>query len=613
MIRGKQPAVAAGCKGLFRFMNLLSEIRSHFEPILEQLAPDAAKVPDYLAMIKPAQNSEHGDYQANFAMPLAKLFKKKPPEVAANVIAKLELGDVFEPPSVAGPGFINLRLKREWLAKQVQAMAADERLGIAQTTQPKTYVIDYSSPNVAKPLHVGHIRSTIIGEALSRILRFLGHTVIGDNHLGDWGTQFGMLLYGYKNFRDDAAFKADPVRELARLYRHVRELAKTNDDDEAEKGNPIADAYRAETVKLHEGDLENVALWKLFMPYCLAEIEVIYKRLDVHFTCQHGESFYQPMLADVVKTLLDKGIAERSDGAVIVRMSEDKVSLIQKRDGAFTYTTSDLATIQYRVAEWNPAAMLYVVDFRQGDHFKNLFAAARRAGFDNVELTHVSFGSVLGADKKPFQTRSGGVVELDVLLDKAIELGAQKYDESLKERVALGREVPDLSDDEKKQIAEAVGLGAIKYADLSQNRTSDYVFSFDKMLATEGNTATYMQYAYARCRSIFRKGDADEKRFRSAPPPVKLVEPEERTLCLELLRFPNALEAAAQEYLPHLLTSYLWDLTKALSSFYASKRCDVLKADTPELRDSRLLLCDLTARVIKQTLDLLGIRTVERM
>jgi arginyl-tRNA synthetase len=592
-------------------MNLLSEIRPHFQAILEQLAPDASKVADYLAMIKPAQNPEHGDYQANFAMPLAKLLKKKPPEVAAEVIAKLELGDLFEPPSVAGPGFINLRLKKDWLAKQVRAMADDERLGIAPAVQAKTYVVDYSAPNVAKPLHVGHIRSTIIGEALCRILRFLGHKVIGDNHLGDWGTQFGMLLYGYKNFRDEAAFKTDPVRELARLYRHVRELAKVNDDDEAEKGNPVADAYRAETVKLHEGDPENVALWQMFMPYCLAEIEAIYKRLDVHFTCQHGESFYQPMLADVVKSLLEKGIAERSEDAVIIRMSKDKVSLIQKRDGAYTYTTSDLATIKYRVDTWDPDAMIYVVDFRQGDHFKNFFAAAKRWGYDQVELTHVSFGSIIGPDKRPFQTRAGGVVELDVLLDRAIELGAQKYLEAYQERLDRGDDVPQLGANEKKQIAEAVGIGAVKYADLSQNRTSDYVFSYDKMLATDGNTATYMQYAYARCRSIFRKGEVDAERFRINPPAVSLDTPFERALGLQLLRWSEALDAAAQEYMPHYLTSYLWDLSKAYSSFFVN--CPVLKAETPELRDSRLLLCDLTARVIKQTLDLLGIRTVERM
>ena len=635
-------------------MNLLSVLRNQFQPILEPLCPDPSKLADYLAMIKPAQNSEHGDYQANFAMPLAKLLKRKPQEVAAEIVAKLPLGDLLEKPSVAGPGFINLRLKNEWLAKQVQAMAGDARLGIAPSPVPKTYVIDYSGPNVAKPLHVGHLRSTIIGEALCRLLRFLGHKVVGDNHLGDWGTQFGMLLYGYKNFRNKKAFEKDPVRELAKLYVEVRKLAETfgllqlgyekyrdqaafekdpvrelarlyvkslerkrnkgEDDDEDEPtGDPISEACRAETVKLHEGDPANVTLWKLFMPACMAEVNAIYQRLEVKFDHQHGESFYHPMLSEVVKELLAAGIAEQSKGAIVICFDADKVAMIQKSDGAFTYTTTDLATIKYRVDTWRPDAILYVVDFRQGDHFKNLFDAATRWGFSTVGLEHVSFGSVLGEDRKPLKTRDGNAIELDILLDRAVLIGKEKYQQNYLEQMARKQDVPELTDEEKKQIAEVVGIGAVKYADLSQNRTSDYVFSYEKMLATDGNTATYMQYAYARCRSILRKGDADQQRFLNQPPTVVIIEPEERALCLELLRYGDALEAAAKEYLPHLLTSYLWDLTKAMSSFYAADRCNVLKAETPALRESRLLLCDLTARVIKQTLDLLGIRTVERM
>ncbi len=420
-----------------------------------------------------------------------------------------------------------------------------------------------------------------------------------------------MLLYGYKNFRDEAAYQADPVRELARLYRHVRELAKANDDDEAEAGSPVADAYRAETAKLHEGDREAVTLWKQFMPACMEEVNAIYRRLDVRFDHQHGESFYNSMLPEVVKDLLAKGLAERSEGAVIIRESKDKVSLIQKRDGAYTYTTTDLATIKYRAETWKPDAILYVVDFRQGDHFKNLFSAAKRWGYNSIELTHVSFGSVLGEDRRPFQTRTGKIVQLDMLLDKAVELGLQKYEEAYQERLSRDEDLPQLSATEKAEIAEVVGIGAVKYADLSQNRTTDYTFSYEKMLATEGNTATYMQYAYARCRSIFRKGDIDSQRFRTSPPTVSLGSPHERALALQLLRWSEALNAAAEDYLPHYLTGYLWDLSKAYSSFFVN--CPVLKAETPELRDSRLLLCDLTARVIQQTLHLLGIRTVERM
>jgi arginyl-tRNA synthetase len=591
-------------------MNLIAATRALFRPALEQLSPDPAKIGDYLAMIKPAQSAEHGDYQANIAMPLAKALKRKPPEVAGELIAKLPPNDLIETTTIAGPGFINIRLKNAALAARVEQIARDDRLGAPLADTPKTIVVDYSGPNVAKPLHVGHLRSTIIGEALFRLLRFLGHKVVGDNHLGDWGTQFGMLLYGYKNHLDKPAYEKNPVRELARLYRHVRELAKANDDDEAEKGNPVAAAYRAETVKLHAGDPENLALWKQFMPACMEEVEAIYRRLDVRFDHQYGESFYDPMLADVVTSLLEKNIAERSEGAVIIREGKDKVSLIQKRDGAYTYTTTDLATIQYRAQTWQPAAMLYVVDFRQGDHFKNLFAAAKRWGYDDVELTHVSFGSVLGEDGKPFQTRGGKVVELADLLDQAEQLGLRKYEENCQERRERGEEVPALDDAEKKSIAEAVGLGAVKYADLSQNRTSDYRFSFEKMLATDGNTATYMQYAYARCRSILRKSEVDVERLRHAPA-VALDSPFERALALQLSRWSEALDAAAVDYLPHLLTAYLWDLAKTYSAFFVN--CPVLKADTPALRDSRLLLCDLTSRVIRQTLDLLGIRVVERM
>jgi arginyl-tRNA synthetase len=608
-----------------RLMNLLSLLREQFRLVLADVVPDPAKLDDYLAMVRPAQNPEHGDYQANLAMRLNSVLKRKTPKDLAEEIAqRLPLGEMLEKPTVAHPGFINVRFRSDWLAKQLQTMARDERLGIGKAAKPRTFVIDYSAPNVAKPLHVGHLRSTIIGESLKRLLRFLGHTVIADNHLGDWGTQFGMLLYGYKNFRDEAAYKTDPVRELARLYKKVRELAKANDDDEAEAGNPVADAYRKETVKLHQGDPENVALWEQFMPHSLEEVRTLYRRLDVHFDQEHGESFYQPMLAGIVADLLAKKLAFESEGAVVIpnakgvvprtegeRKKEDPPALVRKRDGAFTYTTSDLATIKYRVETWHPDAILYVVDARQALHFRTLFAEAGRWGYDRAELTHVSFGSVLGQDGKPLKTREGAPVELEELLDEAVSLGLRKYDETRQVRIARGEDVPDLTEAERHEIAEAVGTGAVKYADLSQNRTSDYVFSFEKMLATDGNTATYMQYAYVRCRGIFRKGEIDAERFRTNPPQAHLNTPFERALALQLLRCEEALQAAADEYMPHFLTAYLWDLAKAYSGFFVN--CPVLKAETPELRDSRLLLCDLTARVIQQTLELLGIKTVERM
>jgi arginyl-tRNA synthetase len=589
-------------------MNVLHLLQGHFRTALTDLVADPEP---YVAMVKPVQDARHGDYQANCAMPLAKILGKKPRDVAQEIIQRLPPGDLLEPPEIAGPGFINLRLRQTWLAARVREITSDERLGVHPAAPARTFVIDYSSPNVAKPMHVGHLRSTIIGDALKRLFRFLGHTVIADNHLGDWGTQFGMLLYGYKYFRNDEAFRADPVRELARLYLHVRSLLKSDEDDD--KGDdPVAEAARQETAKLHAGDPENVRLWQRFMPACYQEIDRIYRRLDVTFDVTHGESFYNPMLPAVVKDLEQRGIAERSQGALVIFLEEGKPpALIRKRDGAFTYTTSDLATIRYRANTWHPDAMLYVVDARQALHFKNLFAAARRWGYDRVLLEHVSFGSVLGENRAPLKTREGGAVELGALLDEAVQRAGEVYEQSRRERFERGEEVPELSADERRQVEEAVGIGAVKYADLCQNRTSDYVFSWSKMLAMNGNTATYMQYAYARNRSIFRKGGEDAARFRTAPPPALLETPHERGLALALLRLEEALAVGAAEYQPSAITSYLWDLAKSYSGFF--QHCPVLKAETPALRDSRLLLCDLTARVIQRGLDLLGIRTVERM
>jgi arginyl-tRNA synthetase len=591
-------------------MNLLRLIQQKFHAALTGLVDDPAP---YVAMVRPAQDARFGDYQANCAMALQKVLGWKPRDIAQELVQRLSPGDLLEPPEIAGPGFINLRVRTAWLAERLRQMAGDERLGIAAAEPARTLVIDYSSPNVAKPMHVGHLRSTIIGDALARLFRFLGHTIVTDNHLGDWGTQFGILLYGYKHFRDEAALKADPVREMVRLYVQVRGLMAGGDDDAAEEGaNPVAEAARQETAKLHAGDPENARLWQQFMPWCRAEIDRIYQRLDVHFDRTLGESFYNPMLPDVVRNLEEIGLAKHSQGALVISFGEDQPpALVQKKDGAFTYTTTDLATIRYRVETWHPDTILYVVDFRQGLHFKNLFDAARRWGYDKVTLEHVSFGSVLGPDRKPIKTREGGAVELSELLDEAVVRAERSYEESAAARKERGEEVPELSDAEKRTIAEVVGLGAVKYADLSQNRTSDYVFNWDKMLAMDGNTATYMQYAYARIRSIFRKGGEDPAALRAGPPAPELGTPEERALAVELLRLEEALDAAAAEYKPNLITAYLWDLTKSYSGFYQNH--PVLKAGSPELRRSRLLLCDLTARTIRRSLNLLGIGTVERM
>lgn len=609
-------------------MNPLNLTQEKFRQALAGMTVD---VEPYVAMVKPAQDARHGDYQANCAMSLAKALGKKPRDLAQEIVGRLDLGDLLQPPEIAGPGFINLRLRDDWLAGRLRDKAADARLGIAIVAEPRTIVIDFSSPNVAKPMHVGHLRSTIIGDALARLFRFLGHRVVTDNHLGDWGTQFGMLLYGFKNYRNKLALEKDPIREMARLYILVRELMKPSDKDKDEDGDEVdkgdqtaftkaaivvgrivAHAARLETAKLHGGDAENVALWKQFMPWCLEEIDRIYRRLDVHFDHTHGESFYNPMLDGVVRDLLQNKIAEESRGAIAIFLEENKPpALIRKKDGAFTYTTSDLATIRHRVDAWKPDAVLYVVDARQSLHFQNLFRAARLWGVDRVELAHISFGSVLGEDRKPLKTREGGAVELGSLLDEAVARAGQMYEQIRKERLERGEEVPELSTEARKQVEEAVGIGAVKYADLCQNRATDYVFSWPKMLAMNGNTATYMQYAYARNRSIFRKGGEDAARFRTDPPVVLIENPAERNLAVELLRLEETLHTAADECQPSDITAYLWNLAKTYSGFF--DKCPVLKAETPALRESRLLLCDLTARTIQKCLELLGIRTIEQM
>jgi arginyl-tRNA synthetase len=601
-------------------MNLLQLMQGPAREALRGLVPDPEPA---VALLRPTQDPRYGDYQLNCAMSLAKTLGRKPRDVAEEIARRLPLGDFLQPPEIAGPGFINLRLRDDWLAARLREVARDDRLGVREARPARTLVIDFSSPNVAKPMHVGHLRSTIIGDSLARLFRFLGHHVITDNHLGDWGKQFGMLLYGYKHFRDAAALRADPVREMGRLYKVVRDLIKPVEADEDEgptqekytpdqiaQAREVQEAVRRETARLHAGDPENVGLWKSFMPGGLAELEAAYSWLGVSFDHTQGESFYNALLPGVVEDLLAKGVARESEGAVVVGEG-DPPALVRKRDGAFTYTTTDLATIRYRMEHWHPDAMLYVVDARQALHFKNLFEAARRWGYDRVELEHISFGSVLGPDRKPLKTREGNAASLDMLLNEAVKQAAVEYEDSRALRLARGEDVPELGADEVRAVAEAVGIGAVKYADLSQNRNSDYVFNLKKMLAMEGNTATYMQYAYVRTRGIFRKGDVQPERFRTDPPAPALGTPQERALGLGLLRLEEALAVAAAEYQPSAITSYLWDLAKSYSGFF--QHCPVLKAETPALRDSRLLLCDLTARVIAHGLDLLGIRTVERM
>ncbi|MGL6072640.1 MAG: arginine--tRNA ligase [Fimbriiglobus sp.] len=607
-------------------MNLTKQLQNILDVALQPLLPDAAQRLDALNTLVVSGKPEFGDYQLKCAMSLGKSLGQKPQEVAAKIVSGIPANDIIESATVAGPGFINMKLHTFWIQKQVSHAAFEPRLSVTKSSTPKKYVIDYSGPNVAKPLHVGHLRSTIIGDALVRILRHLGHEVIGDNHLGDWGTQFGILLYGYKNHLDRAAYEKNRVRELARLYIYVRSLFLKKDDDETEAPtlDPVLQACREETAKLHAGDAENVKLWQEFMPACIEMLQPIYRRLDVDIDHTLGESFYNPMLADVVADLVSKGVAVESNGSLVIpnakgivpktteeQETEEPPALIRKRDGAFTYTTTDLATIRYRVDTWKPDAMLYVVDARQALHFRTLFANSRRWGYDQIELQHVMFGSILGPDRKPFKSRDGNVVELSGLIEEAVVKGSEEFERSVASRKASGHIVPELSEAEIADIAEAVGVGAMKYADLSANRISDYVFDYKKMLATDGNTATYMQYAYARCRGIFRKGELDWERFLDGQPALQLNEPAERALGLKLLQFEEAILDAAAKYEPHHITAYLWDLAKCFSTFF--ENCPVNKAPDEATKLSRFLLVHTTGRTIQAALGLLGIRTVEQM
>jgi len=591
-------------------MSILPQLKERFRAALAGLIDDPS---ESLEMIRRSQEPKFGDYQANMAMALGKRLRRPPRDVAAEIVSRLNVADICHPPEIAGPGFINLRLLDSWLIEQLAAALGDPRLGVPEVSgaAKRRYVIDFSAPNVAKPMHVGHIRSTVIGDALCRVLRFLGHEVISDNHIGDWGTQFGMILYGWRHFRDDAAYRRNPVEELARLYRQARRLM---DEDPQ-----VREAVLAETARLHAGDPENRRLWQEFLPHCEEEIERMYRRLDVRFDHTLGESFYEDRLAPLVDELFEKGIACESDGAACIFLEgQETPMLVRKKDGAFLYGTTDLATIRYRMEEWRPDAILYVVDHRQSLHFQQLFAAARRLGYDRVELRHVSFGTVLGDDGRPFKTRSGDTVGLEGLLDEAVRRALEIVEAGDNAKP----DGPELSPQQRQEIAETVGIAALKYADLSQNRTSDYVFSYDKMLAMNGNTATYMQYAYARVRSIFAKAAAEKKGselfFQNEPgsAAMKIVltpfsHPAERALGLELLRFAEALDMTVADYRPNQLTAYLFDLANRYSTFF--EKCHVLRAETDALRQSRLALCDLTARTIKNGLDLLGIKVVEKM
>ncbi len=611
-------------------------LRSMFRAALERLAADgvvaitAEELPGLVDQVRETADPKFGDYSGTMAMALAKRAGLKPRDVAIEIIRRLDVGDLFEPPTdPVGPGFINLRVRQDALARAIVAAVQDPRLGVAPVARPDTIVIDFGGPNVAKPMHVGHIRSTVIGDALARILRFRGHSTLTDNHLGDWGTQFGMILWGWKHCRDDVRFAADPTAELGRLYRLVRKVADakpeelSRDPEAAALAARFPDAGRevlAETAKLHEGDPENRALWQQFMPFCRAEIDRIFARLHVTFDHALGESFYQPMLAGVVAELMaDPAVrARESRGAIGVFLNGDDAPpfLIRKADGAFLYATTDLATLKWRMEHWKPDRILYVVDSRQSPHFEQLFATAKlwgcgdRQRIADVQLVHVAFGTVLGEDGKPFKTRAGDTVGLEALLDEGVERAGRMQHAGDQPQHSGTEGRAEMNSAEQRHAAEIVGIGAIKYADLSQNRTTDYVFSFDKMLQLTGNTAAYMQYAVARVEGIFSKGGIDRVALRQAVHGVSLSTPQERALALELVRFGEALEDVESDYRPNVLTAWLYELAGCYSTFYDA--LPVLKAEGEE-RSSRLALCDLTGRILRQGLELLGIGTVDKM
>jgi len=567
-----------------------------------QAAMLAAGIPaDCGPIVAPAKKAGFGDYQANGAMGAAKRMGTNPRELAAKILEHLDTGDMIEKVEIAGPGFLNIHLSEAWLADRLKAAEADARLGIAPVAEPQSVVIDYSHPNLAKEMHVGHLRTTIIGDALARLLEFQGHKVIRQNHMGDWGTQFGMLLAHLS----DKLENSDAEVALADLEAFYRE-AKVRFDDE----DGFADRAREYVVKLQGGDPECLKLWQRFIDVSISHSEEIYAKLNV--TLKHGdiyaESRYNEDLPVLVKELLDRGIAVQDQGAIVVFLEEmaDKEGnpspmIIQKKGGGYLYSTTDLAAIRYRANKLHADRILYVVDARQSLHLQQAFTASRKAGFlpESVSLEHCAFGTMMGDDGKPFKTRTGGTVKLAALLDEAIER-AQKL---------VADKNPELSADECAQIGRAVGIGAVKYADLSKTRTNDYVFNWDSMLSFEGNTAPYLQYAYTRVRSIFRRAGIEPSELSGE---IKLDTAEERNLAIKLCQFGEVLDQVAKDTFPHVLCSYLYDLASAYMAFYEA--CPGLKEGvSEEQKQSRLQLCDLVARTLAGGLDLLGIEVLEKM
>ncbi|MFP2239872.1 arginine--tRNA ligase [Pseudescherichia vulneris] len=550
--------------------------------------------------VRQSAKVQFGDYQANGVMAVAKKLGMAPRQLAEQVLSHLSLDDIANKVEIAGPGFINIFLDPAFLAQGVNDALKSDRLGVAQP-EAQTVVVDYSAPNVAKEMHVGHLRSTIIGDAAVRTLEFLGHNVIRANHVGDWGTQFGMLIaYLEKQQQENAGEMA-----LADLEGFYRQAKQHYDEDEA-----FAERARSYVVKLQGGDAYFLEMWRKLVDITMAQNQITYNRLNVTLTRDDvmGESLYNPMLPGIVADLKAKGLATESEGATVVFLDEYKNKegdpmgvIIQKKDGGYLYTTTDIACAKYRYETLHADRVLYYIDSRQHQHLMQAWTIVRKAGYvpDSVPLEHHMFGMMLGKDGKPFKTRAGGTVKLADLLDEALE----------RARRLVAEKNPDMPADELEKLANTVGIGAVKYADLSKNRTTDYVFDWDNMLAFEGNTAPYMQYAYTRVLSVFRKADLDENAIVNAP--VVINEDREAQLAARLLQFEETLNVVAREGTPHVMCAYLYDLAGLFSGFY--ERCPILTADSEEIRNSRLKLALLTSKTLKLGLDTLGIETVERM
>ena len=583
--------------------SILKQLQNQFSQAL--VAAFGSQLANTDPLVVSASNPKFGDYQANVALPLAKQLKQKPRDIAQKIIEHLDVSSLCETPEIAGPGFINLKIKPAYLEAQLNTIQNDSRLGIAPTATPLRTIVDFSSPNIAKEMHVGHLRSTIIGDSIARVLEFQGHDVLRLNHVGDWGTQFGMLITYLREAYPEALTTADALDlgDLVALYRQ----AKKRFDEDGE----FREASRKEVVALQAGKEDTRRAWKLLCNQSRREFQVIYDLLDIKVT-ERGESFYNSLLPDVVGDLDKQGLLEANEGAQCVFLDGftnkegDRLPLIvQKSDGGYNYATTDLAALRYRIQEDGAQRIIYVTDAGQGNHFAQVFQVAKRADFlpETVEAVHVPFGLVQGEDGKKLKTRSGETVRLRDLLDEAVIRARQDLDSRLtaEERSETAEFI--------EKVAQIVGLSAVKYADLSQNRISNYRFSYDKMLELQGNTAPYLLYAYARVQSIGRKGNVDYANL-GADAKVILQQEEELILAKQILQLGEILQEVERDLLPNRLCEYLYILSQKYNKFF--EECPVLKAEEP-LRTSRLILCDLTARTLQLGLSLLGIAVLERM